>query len=134
MGRGCLDAVDDGGVNLPDLRQRPRAAVLIDCAQRFQKQRAVVLDAGWRVMLRLPEIECLAAVAGGDATQARAESVDQPGNCGERIGVENRERLRPRLRRPASLLASGGHTMILANAPVAERRPRFSRSEEPGLP
>ena len=46
-----IDAMNDGGVNLPDLRQRPQAAVVVDRAERLQKQLAIALDVGMGVVL-----------------------------------------------------------------------------------
>src|ERR1017187_692407 len=85
--RDCTDAMDDGGVNLPDLHQRPQTAVFVDRAQRFQKQRAIALDVGMGIVLRLSKVECLSTVAGGYAALACAESVDQPRDSRERFGA-----------------------------------------------
>ena len=60
--RHLIDAMHDRRVDLLDLRQRPQVAVLVDRAQRLQKQRAIALDVLLRVVRRQSQVQGLAAV------------------------------------------------------------------------
>ena len=68
--------MDHGRVDLPDLHQRPEAAILIQSIHGLQKQRAIAFDVGVSVMLGLPKVERPAAVTSRDSALARAEAVD----------------------------------------------------------
>ncbi len=113
--------LDDCRVDLPDLRQRPQAAVFIDRAHSPQKPLTIVLDVGSRVVLRLSQVECPAAVAGRHATRSRAESMHQPRDFSKHFGAQNFDGIRARVRHFLSRLACCRHVSILANAPVAQR-------------
>ena len=94
MRRARVDVVDDGRMNLLDLHQGPRTAIVVDGTHSLQKQRAIAFDVGMRVMLRLSEVERTASVTGGNAALSRTESMDQPGNFGERVCSKNLEGIR----------------------------------------
>ena len=89
MGRSPIDAMDNGGVDLPDLRQRPQAAVLGDRAHRFQKQRAIAFDVSVGVVLGLPEVERPATVPPRNSALASAETMHQPRHISEYVGAKN---------------------------------------------
>ena len=76
-------------MNLPQLHQRPQSAVTPNRSYGLQEHRTIALDIGVRVVWCQSKIQRLAAVTGGDATLARAESMHQPWDAGERPGTKN---------------------------------------------
>ena len=76
-------------MNLSDLRQRPYATFVLHRAYCLQKQLAIALDVGVGILGRQSEVQCLAAVTGGDAALPGAESMHQPGNAAECLRTED---------------------------------------------
>ena len=70
-------------MDLLELGQGPEAAIVFHRAEARQKQRPISLHVGRGVMRCKTEIEAVSAVAGRDASMARAESVYQPRQIGE---------------------------------------------------
>jgi hypothetical protein len=80
-----MQAMDDRGMNLPDLRQRPKITVLVHPAYRLFEQLAIALNVFRGVVRGQSEVERFAAVAGRNPSLPGAETMHQPRNVSKDI-------------------------------------------------
>ena len=118
-GRRVLDnvvyAMSDGGMDLPNLRQRPEALILVGRTDGFEKQCAIAFDILVCVVRGESKVQRLAAVAGRNAALPCAESVYEPSDIVQRIRVQDFDRCSLVLRGFATSFAGDWHSSILAN-------------------
>jgi hypothetical protein len=77
-------------MNLSQGDERPQL-LAAGGAELHQERRSIAFDCAARVLFGESEIERLSPVDAGKTSGSRAETVNQPGNPNQRLGLQDRE-------------------------------------------
>ena len=90
--RNAFDKADDVGMNLAQSDHRPERSPVVRAIHRsefLKKSRTIARHRGLGVVFGETEVEIALAVSPRRSSEARGETVDQPGNSLEMLGPKN---------------------------------------------